>query len=229
MEDDLLLIIGGDLTFRPNENVLRTVDFYSIQSGNISYLHTTNSSPIYWSNGGKVVHKGRIYLAGGSTRTIERYEEHSAAENSKSAVYNPTEDIWDNLPDMPYMATLGPSLFVHNETLFLAGGYYRNGHKNSVFSLDLNSDKKHWLELAIKLTYEIQWPNVCVKVKDRVFVIGKGSGSRRRGFKSPTKLVMSWRPGSNEPWEQVGNLNMAREQGMLCAVSDGERNIWVCI
>ncbi len=201
-----LVVIGG----WQRSDTLNTVDIYQLNSGNIRWSHQGHPSPYTWRDAGRAVGRGNIYLLGGHTHINGLSTRHFGV-----AQYSITDNTWNKLPNFAW-DTASPTIFIHHDTLYATAV---GGTNWALKLLEVNSMALTWTEEDIKLPYSVSNPNVVVSVGDRVFIVSRTNGY----FRS----LISWRPGSDEPWRSLSDMNIARYPPYLCTVSDGVDRIWV--
>ena len=196
---------------------MNTVNIYSLNSGSITWSHEGQRSLHAWTRTCKAVKSGNVYILGASTSSLNR-----GRNRYGTARYHVADDRWEHLPTTtPWGPYNGPVMFAHQDTLYAT-------NSNQTWTLDLHQGHTYhelpngWTQLNIKLPFRlISCPNCLTSVGDRVFIVGT-VGNRLESH------VISWRPGTGErEWGAVSGLNVRRDPSRLCAVSDGQDQIWV--
>ncbi len=115
-------------------------------------------------------------------------------------------------------ASYGPAVYIYNNTLYAA-------YNNENWALELtptSSISPGWTLFNDQFPDNVFGPNAVITVGDRIFFFGV-----MRSIDGSSKDVMSWRPGTSEPWQYVSDMNVARNPDRLCSSSDGLDRIWV--
>ncbi len=205
------VVIGGYQEVDGKEDSLNTVDSYNVSAGSITWSHSGEPSPSYWTLAGRAVSGTDIYVVGGST--------HKKGDLFMSAQYGTyrysvVDNTWQQLPNTSWY-TNGPAVFIHNDKRYAA-------YERDIWSIVLgqvNSEANSWSKENITLPHDVHGHNAVVSVRDRVFFFGKDYEYSRS--------VISWRPGTDESWTSVSDMNVARFPPYLCSVTDGVDMIWV--
>ena len=198
-----LVIIGG----LGNKESLNTVDIYRLDSGRIEWSRNGTPSPFTGYRLGTAVDNGDVYVLGGKIRKQGRgITQYGAAR------YSVADNTWQQLPNVTWNTWKGPAVFIYDDKLYSA-------HSQDIWSLELTQASfGTWTEENIKLPHRVRGPNTVVSVGERIFIIG--------GSWEYSKSVISWRPGTDEPWRSLSDMNVARDSD-LCSVTDGVDRIWV--
>ncbi len=206
-----LVVIGGYQEVDGEWESLNTVDFYNMSAGNITWSRRGQPSPYNWTGAGRAVSDTDIYVIGGIT-----YKKRVYSYQYGTYKYNIVDNTWQQLPDISWDTFNGPAVFIHHDTMYAA-------YEGDIMSLELsqvNGVADSWNKENITLPYRVQGNNAVVSVGDRVFIFSESAWD-------PSKSVISWRPGTDEPWKSVSDMNVARNPFTLCSVTDGVDRIWV--
>ncbi len=211
-----LVVIGGSQKVYGKWDSLNTVDFYHVSAGSIAWSHTGEPSPSYWTWSGRAVSGTDIYVVGGRT-----YEQGAFGPSAQYGTYrySVVNNTWQQLPDIPIHTRNSPVVFIHHDTMYAA-------YNKDIWSLELskvNGTANSWSKENITLPHYVYGHNAVVSVGDRVFIFSE-YGDHGRAF---SKSVISWRPGTDEPWKPVADMNVARTSEGFCSVTDGVDRIWV--
>ncbi len=199
------VVIGGYQNERTES--FDTVDIYRVDSGKIEWSHNGMPSPFTGDRLGRVVGNGDVYILGGRT-----YKDGVVYPQYSVARYSVADNTWQQLPDITWDTYQGPAVFIHQDTLYSA-------YNIDIWALELTQTSSGtWTEENIKLPHTVRGPDVVVSVGETVFIIGQYSWT--------SNSVISWRPGTDEPWRSVSDMNVARDR-WLCSATDGVDRIWV--
>ncbi len=199
-----LIVIGG---YWRGES-LNTVDIYGLDSGRIEWSHQGELCPFTGYLSGRAVDTSNVYVIGGATY---RYGVFSL--QYRVARYSVVSNTWEQLPNMTQVTGTDLAVFIHEDTLHTA-------YNRDIWTLDLSqASAGTWTEENINLPHYVRGRNAVVTVGGRVFIIGKYVGY--------SKSVISWRPGTDEQWISVADMNVGRWSHELCSVTDGVDRIWV--
>ncbi len=204
-----LVVIGGLEWKRVKKRweSINTVDIYRLHSGRIEWSHQGESCPFTGYKFGRAVDGRSVYVLGGVHGRFS--PEYGVAR------YNVDGNTWQQLPNTTRDTSNGPAAFIHGEMLYL-------GYMTDMWTLDLSQvSAGTWTKQDIKLPHRIEGADTVVTVGERVFLIGEWT----TGYSVTS--VRSWRPGTNEPWRSVSDMNVARVSYDLCSVTDGVDRIWV--
>ncbi len=198
-----LVVVGGRHKLYGMDQSLNTVDIYYLNSGSITGSQQGRSSPLEWTKAGRALYDENVYIFGGHimSRRMTFFQYGFAR-------YRLEDDSWERLPDVPFETYKGPALFIHQNVLYAVGGH-SSSNNNQVWALDLthgNGETQDWTQENIVLPHSVSGANTVLSIGDRVFIIGKAG--------EHSTSVISWRPGTINPWETESDMSVARHQGI---------------
>ena len=114
-----LVVIGGEQRVDGKYISLNTVDIYHLNSGNITLSHQGQLPPYIWTNAGRAVDKGNIYVLGGFAWKPNHHHGFRSGQNGVGK-YNVDNNTWDKLPDITWGYKGGsPAVFIHQNKLYI--------------------------------------------------------------------------------------------------------------
>ncbi len=113
-----------------------------------------------------VYHGGKMWVFGGLSGKTRMNDLHSLAVPDSLAACRDKTHEWEKHPTLglPPKVRYGHSASVRGSTMFVFGGQSGKSIMSDMFSIDLNSPQKTWIEIKV-------WHTVCVCVYRTVLCV----------------------------------------------------------